>query len=1093
MTVDGGYGARGGLGRDRPAYQHAHAFQVRGADWLREVTDADVEEYVGDKAFERALGYVDAERVISINTGDQGRMLLGVIGGSREHDYTTLVTRTEDTGPRPRWTSRCSCPMQARCKHVATLLLVAREALGGAVEVDRSAAWRRFVQEYAEPAPATRRLGLRMVPVTRPSTLHDSTPARRIAIVPTYLGKTGRWVKEAAWHDVLYDSPLRPWDPAQHRALEALHRIADGGLLPSELHLDQFAPTLWAALSQASDAGVAIMQGFGVSAALQVAPYPVTPSLQVLQDGDDGDLVLASSLPELPDGERILIGAPAHGVVVIERGGAMTLAGFAAPVRPAMQELLRSGGLRVPAQDAAEFTLEALPRLTDSGQLPQVPHAAAPVEPLRLQLTLDTPADQQIRVRAGFRYDAQRLHPVALGWSQAGRDRIAERELVERVGVLLRSVGLLEAVGGLGWWPRAEHTLSGWEAVRLADTLAQWAANEDLLVVIEGELPTYEQVTDSPLIEIGTDDREDGTDWFDLHVSVSVGGEEVPFEPLFAALVRGDESMLLQSGTWFTLDDPSLHRLRELIEEARGLVDREPGQGLRVGRFQVGFYDELVALGVPGRQSTRWSEAVSGLRDIGQIEPPVLPSGLRAQLRPYQREGFAWLSTLWDARLGGVLADDMGLGKTVQTLAMLARADERSDLSEPVLVVAPSSVVGTWVGEATRFAPDIPIVALPQTSGKRGRPLGESIGDARIVVTSYAVLRLDAQSFQDQKWSGLILDEAQWVKNHRSKTFQAAKRLGAPFTLAITGTPLENSLMDLWSMFALAAPGLYPDPEVFTQRYRRPIESGKAPDLLEQLRRRIRPLMLRRTKEAVAADLPAKQIQLLHVEPSARHEATYRRHLQRERQRILGLLEDADTNRVAILASLTRLRQLALDPRLVDEDYPAGEQSAKLILLAAHLRELAEEGHRALVFSQFTSYLSLARDALDAAGVQTSYLDGSTRNRQDVIDGFRAGDQTAFLISLKAGGVGLTLTEADYVYLLDPWWNPATEAQAIDRVHRIGQERPVTVYRMVSQGTVEEKVVALQERKRDLFASVMDAGGAVSGAVTAADIASLLE
>ncbi len=1072
---------------DRPA----NSFQVRGAEWLREVGDEDLEGYVGGKAFERALGYVDAERVISINTGDQGRMLLGVIGGSRDHDYTTLVTRTADIGPKPRWTSRCSCPMQARCKHVATLLLVARESLGGAVEVDRSALWRHFVAQYTEqPSVQTRRLGLRMVPTTRPSAIHDSTPSRRIAIVPTYMGKTSRWVKEAAWHEVLHDSPLRPWDAEQHRALTAVHRLADAGLLPNELYLDQFAPSVWTALAHASDAGVAIMAAYGVSSNLELRQWPVSPQLD-MEETDDG-LLLRAKIPEVPGGERILIGQPAHGVAVIERGGAMTLAGFSAPISPAMDQLLRWGELPIPAEDAEEFRCEALPKLAERGGLPDLSGPEVVREPLRLQLTIDSPGEHQIRIRTGFRYAETSVKPVALGLSRLGRDSAAERELVDRLGPLLRSADLLEAIGGLGWWPRSEHVLTGWAAVRAVEQVPEWSEHDDIHVIVIGELPAYEQVTDSPLIEIGTSDGVD-SDWFDLRVNVTVGGEEVPFEPLFAALVRGDEGMLLESGTWFTLDDPSLHRLRTLIEEARGLVDREPGATLSVNRFQVGLYDELVALGVPGEQSTRWSKAVGRLRDVASFEPPELPVGLRATLRPYQRAGFNWLTTLWECDLGGVLADDMGLGKTVQALAMLSRAHERGELTAPVLVVAPSSVLGIWVSEAAKFAPDIPVVALPQTSRKRGRSIVETIGDAKVVVTSYAVLRLDADAFREHTWRGLILDEAQWVKNHRSKTFQAAKRIGAPFTLAITGTPLENSLMDLWSMFALAAPGLYPDPEMFSQRYRRPIESGREPELLEQLRRRIKPLMLRRTKEAVASDLPAKQIQLLHVEPSARHEATYRRHLQRERARILGLLEDADTNRVAILASLTRLRQLALDPRLVDDTYPAAEQSAKLTVLAEHLHELQQEGHRALVFSQFTSYLGLARDALDAAGLATSYLDGSTRNRQQVIDGFKSGTQTAFLISLKAGGVGLTLTEADYVYLLDPWWNPATEAQAIDRVHRIGQERPVTVYRMVSQGTVEEKVVALQERKRDLFTSVMDSGGSMSAAVTAADIASLLE
>jgi SNF2 family DNA or RNA helicase len=313
-----------------------------------------------------------------------------------------------------------------------------------------------------------------------------------------------------------------------------------------------------------------------------------------------------------------------------------------------------------------------------------------------------------------------------------------------------------------------------------------------------------------------------------------------------------------------------------------------------------------------------------------------------------------------------------------------------------------------------------------------------------------------------------------------------------PFTVAVTGTPLENSLMDLWALLSLTAPGLYPRPDVFTRTYRKPIESGARPELLDLLRRRIRPLMLRRTKEQVAIDLPPKQIQVLPVPHHPVHQHVYDQHLARERQRVLGLLDDPEANRVAILAALTRLRQLALDPALVDPAHAGKATAAKVEFLVEQLRELEAEGHRALVFSQFTGFLKVVEQALDAAGLRTCYLDGATTNRQQVVSGFREGDATAFLISLKAGGFGLTLTEADYVFVLDPWWNPAAEAQAIDRAHRIGQDKPVMVYRLVSAGTIEEKVVALQERKRDLFQRVVDEGGSLSGAVTAADVRDLL-
>jgi SNF2 family DNA or RNA helicase len=396
------------------------------------------------------------------------------------------------------------------------------------------------------------------------------------------------------------------------------------------------------------------------------------------------------------------------------------------------------------------------------------------------------------------------------------------------------------------------------------------------------------------------------------------------------------------------------------------------------------------------------------------------------------------------------------------------------------------------VSEFGTFAPHVPVVAVGETERRRRRPLADAVAGASVVVTSYAVLRLDDAAFHALPWAGVVLDEAQFVKNRNAKTHVAVRRLAAPFTVAVTGTPLENSLMDLWSLLSLTAPGLYPRPDVFTKSYRKPIESGERPELLDLLRRRIRPLMLRRTKEQVAADLPPKQVQVLPLPPHPVHAHIYDQHLQRERQRVLGLLDDPDANRVAILAALTRLRQLALDPALVDEVHVGKATPAKVEFLVEQLRELAAEGHRALVFSQFTGFLRIVEAALDRAGLRTSYLDGSTTRRQDVIRGFRDGDAVAFLISLKAGGFGLTLTEADYVYVLDPWWNPAAEAQAIDRAHRIGQDRPVTVYRLVSAGTIEEKVVALQDRKRDLFQRVVDEGGSLSGAITADDVRDLL-
>jgi len=361
---------------------------------------------------------------------------------------------------------------------------------------------------------------------------------------------------------------------------------------------------------------------------------------------------------------------------------------------------------------------------------------------------------------------------------------------------------------------------------------------------------------------------------------------------------------------------------------------------------------------------------------------------------------------------------------------------------------------------------------------------------ADVVISSYTLYRLEVDAYVGLPWGGLVIDEAQMVKNHNGKTYQCVRRLDVPFRLALTGTPMENRLMELWSLLSIVAPGLYPYPQRFVELVANPVERLGDRRALERFRRRIAPFLLRRTKDLVAADLPAKQEQVLEVPLTPRHRKIYETHLQRERQTVLGLVEDFDKHRIAIFRSLTRLRQLSLDAALVDEEY-AGIGSAKVDVLVDHLLELGAEGHRALVFSQFTSFLARVRARLDREGIASTYLDGSTRDRGQVIEAFKAGEATVFLISLKAGGVGLTLTEADYVFVLDPWWNPAVEAQAVDRAHRIGQRNPVMVYRLVATDTIEEKVMQLKARKAELFARVLDGDGSTGAPISADDVREL--
>jgi SNF2 family DNA or RNA helicase len=639
-------------------------------------------------------------------------------------------------------------------------------------------------------------------------------------------------------------------------------------------------------------------------------------------------------------------------------------------------------------------------------------------------------------------------------------------------------------------------TLGGIAMIRLlTEVLPGLAELPDVEVTVvagvDTTVPEYREADAAPVVRFSGAEAAGERDWFDLQVSVSVDGEEVPFNRLFVALAQGEEYLILPSGTYFSLNRAEFGQLAALITEARALQDA-PGDTVRLSRFQASLWAELERIGVVDGQATVWQESVRSLRLATELVEHPAPDGLHATLRPYQLAGFNWLAALFTYRLGGVLADDMGLGKTLQALALVCHARERGLARAPFLVVAPTSVVFNWAAETARFAPGLRVATVTETRGRRGAALADVIGGADVVVTSYTLFRLEYGDYEAVGWAGLLLDEAQFVKNHQSQGYQCVKKLPAPFKLAITGTPMENNLMELWSLLSITAPGLFASPTRFTDYYRTPIEKGKDAALLAQLRRRISPLMLRRTKEQVANDLPDKQEQVIELELNPKHKKVYETHLQRERQKVLGLLGDLARNRFEIFRSLTLLRQASLDAALIDPKY-AKIPSTKLDAMMEQVADIVSEGHRTLIFSQFTRFLDSARQRLALAGIEHCYLDGSTRDRATVLAEFKNGSAPVFLISLKAGGFGLNLTEADYCILLDPWWNPATEAQAVDRVHRIGQTRKVMVYRLVARDTIEEKVMALKATKAALFSSVMDGGAFESAALSAADIRGLLE
>ena len=691
-----------------------------------------------------------------------------------------------------------------------------------------------------------------------------------------------------------------------------------------------------------------------------------------------------------------------------------------------------------------------------------------------------------------------------------------------------------------------ERRIEGWETRELLSVvLPKLRRISAVRVRFNGTPPEFVEATDA-LIEV-TVTEGNSRDWFGLGIAVKVNNWTVPFAQIFEALDRGADRILLGNGTYFSLRRPEFKTLRTLIAEARELDDA--GGELRINRHQAGLFSELESLAASVQTTRRWDEQVRSLLALVEAsearetnpaeggnkpatsaeahgkrnepgsarsslnrEHPV-PASLRATLRPYQVEGYRWLTFLYEHRMGGILADDMGLGKTVQALALLAHAIEEhraaapGELFAPFLVVAPTSVIANWAAEAERFLPEAKVVTITETTAGK-TPLAERVAGAHLVLTSYTLLRMDEDAYASYAaglgsgegpgtpgWGALLLDEAQFVKNTGTRAWSIARAMPARTKIAMTGTPLENNLMELWALLAIVADGLFPSARAFRDLYARPAESGEDPAhaaaTTARLRRRIRPLMLRRTKELVAAELPAKNDVRVNLPLAPGHRRIYDTHLQRERQKVLGLLEDMDKNRFTIFQSLTLLRRLALDAALIDPDAYEGVTSAKREYLVERLPELLAGGHRVLVFSQFTGYLKSIARALSEKGIDHLYLDGSTRNRAEVIEAFRAGAAPVFLISLKAGGFGLNLTEADHVFIMDPWWNPAAEQQAVDRIHRIGQEREVHVYRLVAEGTIEEKVMQLKASKAALFDAVVGEGEFASAAVTAEDVREL--
>ena len=576
----------------------------------------------------------------------------------------------------------------------------------------------------------------------------------------------------------------------------------------------------------------------------------------------------------------------------------------------------------------------------------------------------------------------------------------------------------------------------------------------------------------------------------------SSDGEKFSAADIQRLILSGNGTTRLKNGRIALIDTGALEEFTEVL---RDCAPQQDAKGYRFNNTQAGFLDATLRQ-QPGWQvkaAADWRERASKQSGEAKLTcPPLGP--LEEVLRPYQRQGVAWLQFLRDNKFGGILADEMGLGKTLQALAFIhSQLTRTASYPGPVLIVCPTSLVFNWLAETKKFTPGLKVVAL-HGAGRHER--FADIAGSDLVITSYSLIRRDAERYREFEFDTLVLDEAQHIKNRQTQNAQAVKAIRTNYRLVLTGTPMENSVLDLWSIFDFLMPGYLGSATDFRERYELPITRDKDEAVQLRLGRRLRPFILRRLKTEVAKDLPAKIQQSF---PSANSLTSRRKFINkcsrlaaRKVMDAVGGAQGVAKSKMIVLNALLRLRQICCDLRLLklDDAKFNDESSGKLAMFGELLEEAMDGGHRVLVFSQFTTMLALLKDKLAAENIEYCYLDGATTNRGAVVEKFQANAKIpVFLISLKAGGVGLTLTGADTVFHFDPWWNPAVEDQATDRAHRIGQTRVVTSYKLITRGTVEEKILALQEKKRAIIKATLGGEETLADNLTWEEIQGLFE
>jgi SNF2 family DNA or RNA helicase len=629
---------------------------------------------------------------------------------------------------------------------------------------------------------------------------------------------------------------------------------------------------------------------------------------------------------------------------------------------------------------------------------------------------------------------------------------------------------------------QGRHSVEKAQAFSWLQSNAQILQENDFEVKqLENDLSQKQYFLGYSAIEVHIEEKND---WFDIKAKVRFGEFEIPFLRLRELILANKREFTLPNGQIAVIPEEWFTRYSELFSYVDELDDEISILKKHHLVLVQDLTDEGLAFSVISRKLER-------LRDFDKIKEYETPKGLQASLRPYQKSGYDWLRFLADYKLGGCLADDMGLGKTIQTLAFLQSQKELGLTENPTLLIMPTSLIYNWLKEIEKFTPNLKAFIYTGTNREKNT---EQFDDYDLILTSYGILRIDIDIIKDYRFHYVILDESQSIKNPSSHISKAVMQLNSANRLILTGTPLENSTMDLWTQMTFINPGLLGTQSYFKNEYQIPIEKHQDERQTKRLYSLIKPFMLRRHKSQVATELPPKVESIHYCDMTEEQEKCYEEAKSYYRNIILQQIEEKGfgKSQMAVLQGLTKLRQLANHPLMVDEAYEGDSGKNEEVL--QKLETVIEEGHKVLVFSQFVKHLNIFRQYLDENKIKYCYLDGSTTNRQEQVDIFQNDESIKiFLISLKAGGLGLNLTAAEYVFLLDPWWNPAIEAQAIDRAHRIGQQNTVFTYKFITRNSVEEKILTLQRNKRKLFDNLITTEENFVKSLSKDDILSLLE